>query len=113
MKSGFSKAAAEHSNVASSKSQAGDAAPVAAQALASAFRMEVVLIPESAFVLGSVRLHRARVIEDVVAVERNQAAAALRPERGDDAAGAATPVVAGQHGARNGQGVHQRQEVRA
>ena len=93
--------------------QAGDAPAVPGQAGAAALAMEVVLVPEPQFVFGRLRLQRPGDVLDVVAVERKQPRATLRPQRRHDAGRAPAPVVAGQHRVRHRQCVHQGQQVRS
>jgi hypothetical protein len=52
-------------------------------------------------------------ILDEVAVDGNQALAALRPQRRRDAGRSPSPVETGQHGGRYLKGVHQSNHVRA
>jgi len=50
---------------------------------------------------------------DEVAVDGNQALAALRPQRRRDAGRAPAPVETGQHGGRDFKGIHQGDHIRA
>ena len=86
-------------------------APVLLQPIATAFAVKVILIPQAALVVGRIRLHRSGNVLDVVAVERDQARATLRPQSRHHAGGTATPVVTSEHGFRNVQRVHQRPQI--
>ena len=79
----------------------------------AALAVEIILIPERRFFLRARRLHRPRDVLDVVRIGRDEGCDALRPQRRDDAAGPAAPIVTAEHRALDPERVHQRQEVRA
>ena len=57
--------------------------------------------------------HRAGDVLDVVGIARDERYHALRPQFGDDAGGAAAPVVAAEYGALDVERLRHRQKVRA
>ncbi len=93
--------------------QAAQLEAVRRQAGATAFGVEVVLVPEAVLLRGWRGLGRGGDVLDVVTVDGDQPFDALRPERGDDAGGAAAPVVAGEGGRWDVQGIHEVQQVLA
>ena len=105
--SGLSNDAALRSNVASSKSHLGDAVRqisfansrrFCVVAVPPALGREVVLVPPLQLGLGRQRLPAGGLAADQVAADRDQAAAALGPERRQDVGGAGAPVEPGDDG---------------
>ena len=91
----------------------GDVAPVGGKTGAAALELKIILVPERDLALRLHRNHRLGDILDQIAVDRDQADAALRPQRRADAGGASAPVIAGEHGALDGKRIHQRDQVGA
>jgi hypothetical protein len=54
------------------------------------------LVPEPVLAIRWGRLARSGDVLDIVAADRDQRSDALRPQRGDDAGGAAAPIIAGE-----------------
>src|SRR5262249_31005285 len=88
-----------------------DLAPVGRKPGAPALEVKVVLIPVAQFLLGRRRCAGARNVLDVVAVAGDERAHAIRPERRDDARGAAAPVVSDQHGLADIERIHQLPQI--
>src|SRR3954468_18780609 len=90
----------------------GDVTTVRGEAGAAALGEEVVEVPEPGLQLGPDRVPRRGQVLDEVTVDAHQAAAPLGPEGGDDARRAAAPVVAGEHGPVDPEGVQEGHDVR-
>src|SRR5215472_16315963 len=75
--------------------------------------MEIPLVPQPMLAIGWSRLARAGDILDVVAADRDEGGDPLRAQCGDDAGGAATPVIAGESRAFDAERVEKLQEVTA
>src|SRR2546427_6358739 len=86
-------------------------AAIGMQSRAAPLGVKVVLIPKPVLLLRRRRFSRPGNVLDVVAVAGDQAEHALRPQRGNDARGAAAPVVAREHGAPDCERVDELLEV--
>ena len=91
--------------------QPADGAPVLLEARATALGIEVPLVPVSILLRHRRRSIRIRDVLDVVGADRDEAAAALGPERRDDAGGPPAPVVPDEDRAVEVQGVHEREKI--
>ena len=91
--------------------QPADGAPVLLEARATALGIEVPLVPVSILLRHRRRSIGIRDVLDVVGADRDEAAAALGPERRDDAGGPPAPVVPDEDRAVEVQGVHEREKI--
>lgn len=87
--------------------QLAQRAPVLRQAGAAALGVEVILVPVPRLVFRRDGLPRRRDVLDLVAVDRDQARAALGPQRRGHAGRGSAPVVSREHRARDGQRIEQ------
>src|SRR5690349_10227275 len=76
-----------------------------------AFGQEVEEVPEAGFQVGPQRVHRAADVLDEVAVDRDESGDSFGPDGRRDAGRATAPVVSGEDRARDGEGVHQGDDV--
>src|SRR5947209_10848742 len=90
-----------------------DVAPVDGETGSATLSQEVVEVPEAGFEVGPDRDHGEADVLDEVAVDRDDASTTFRPQRGGDASGAPAPVIAGEDGARDVEGIQQSDHVAA
>jgi hypothetical protein len=76
--------------------QAAERTAIEREARAAAFGIEVVLVPVAPLLLGIGGLVRPRDVLDLVCAAGEESPHAAGPERGDDAAGAASPIETGE-----------------
>ncbi len=86
----------------------GDFAPVGGETGSATLGQEVVEVPEAGFQVRPDRRHGAADVLDEVAVDGDDAGTTVWPQRGGDAGRAPAPVIAGQDGARDVEGIQQR-----